>query len=148
MLLPALTQTVLLDRGMAHLVHAYLEAEQRALLRRNVAQRRLSTTEALSLAPLAKLLRDLDRLHQRDLVPRKAPARTPKKPRPAKPHKLRVAYPEMATIRLYYARLLASAGCHSANYHLLATALGRFHQPSLQLESHIDLADPRQLLAF
>jgi hypothetical protein len=104
MQLPHLTQDVLLDRGMAWPLVYYLAAEQRALLRRDPTQgQRLTTTEALSLAPLAKLLKQLERLHERD----KRPA--PKKPRP---HKLKVAFPELTTIRFYYARLLASAAWH------------------------------------
>lgn len=147
--LPHLTQTVLLDRHMASLVHAYLAAEQRAVLHRDPSRRqRMSSAEALSLVPMSKLLRKLAQLHQRDQLPLKPPAPKAKKPRAPKPHKLRVSYAEMTTIRLYYARMLASAGSLPGRREYLATALGRFHKPSLQLESHIELADPRQLAMF
>lgn len=134
MKLPHLSQLVLLDRHMAGVVHAYLQGEQRSLLRRDPAQgQRLSTIEALALAPLERLLRRLGRLQERDQLPA---------PRKARPHKLRVDYAEMVSVRYFYPRMLASAAAQPANHLVLATALGRFHQPSLSLESHIRLARP------
>jgi hypothetical protein len=135
-------QTVRLDRGMASVVHAYLEAEQRAVLARFDQRhrgQRLSTIEALSLVPLAKLLQQLAKLITRDQKP------PPKKPRP---HQLQLAYPEMTTLRVYYARMLASAACHPESHVVLATVLGRFHQPSLSLESHIALAPVTRLAGY
>jgi hypothetical protein len=134
MKLPHLTQHVLLDRGMARVVTYYLLAVQRELLCRNPdAKQLLSTAEALSLKPLSSLIRRVEKLSERDFSP------APKKP---KPYLLRVEYDEMATVRLYYGRMLASAACTPENHTQLATVLGRFHQPSLNLETHIRLPAP------
>ena len=134
MKLPHLTQLVLLDRHMPRVVHHYLGMEQRALLKRDPTQgQRLSTVDALALAPIQRLLQRLATLQLRDEWP------APKKPRP---HRLKVDYAEMTAVRFYYARMLASAACHPDSHCLLATALGRFHQPSLNLESHVRLASP------
>jgi hypothetical protein len=155
MKLPRLTQLVLLDRSMAGTVFTYLRAEQVAVLRRNLDEgKRMSTTEVLSLAPLERLLKRLAKLAARDQLPLRAPKPTkkPRKPKPPKPHQLKVDYAEMAVIRFYYGRMLASAGVLPGHQELLATALGRFHQPSVTLESHIQLAPPctysRQLDMF
>ncbi|RZK19556.1 MAG: hypothetical protein EOO56_13960 [Hymenobacter sp.] len=56
-----------------------------------------------------------------------------------KPHRLRIAFDEMTTIRLYYARLLATLEDNSHDQLLLVDALGRFHQQSTALESQIHL---------
>lgn len=134
MQLPHLTQHVLLDRGMARVAARYLLAVQRELLCRDPhAGHLLSTAEALSLKPLNSLIRRLEKLSERDLGP------APKK---HKPRLLRVEYDEMATLRLYYGRMLASAACTPENHDQLATVLGRFHQPSLNLETHIRLPSP------
>jgi hypothetical protein len=134
-----LNQLVLLDRGQAWLVHMALQSVQRELLRRDPDQgQRLSTAEALSLRPLGALLKRLDQLRQRDRVPLK-PATPGRKQRPPKPHRLRLPYDQLTTVRLFYARMLANAAASPDLHNVLATVLGRFHQPSLSLETHINL---------
>jgi len=51
----------------------------------------------------------------------------PRPPGIPKPHRLCMAFDEMTTIRLYYARLLATLEEDSHNQLLLVSALGRFH---------------------
>ena len=132
--LPLLTKDVLLDRHQAAHVAYYLGAEQAAVVYLNPDEKqRMSALETLSLAPLKKLLQKLDRLAWLDERP------APKK---ARPHKLKVKAAEMVVVRLYYARMLASAAADPDTALILAEALGRFHQPSLSLERHIDLPDP------
>lgn len=48
----------------------------------------------------------------------------------------------MTTIRLYYARLLATLEENADDQLLLAGALGRFHQQSTLLENQIHLMPP------
>lgn len=139
-----LRQIVLLDRGMACQLHQPLENIQRELLGRDphIGQR-WTPEEALSLKPLAKLLKRLHTLSLRDLAPLRRPMPyCRQKVRPPRPHSLKVEYDEMTTVRLYYARLLASASYDPEAYDFLATVLGRFHQRSLNLESHIRLPSP------
>ena len=142
MKLPHLTLPVLLDRGFALLLYdalGQLEAE----LHRDLKARRLSAMGALTLKPLTQLLKRLPALVVKDDTPPKPRplflgGRKRKPPKPPKPHKLRVEYDEMAVVRLYYARLLATHRSPT-HYYLLATALACFHKPSLTLESHIKL---------
>jgi hypothetical protein len=54
-------------------------------------------------------------------------------------HCLRIAFDEMTTVRLYYARLLATLEDNSHGQLLLVGALGRFHQQSTSLETQIHL---------
>ena len=125
---------VLLDRGQAGLVAYYLDAEQLGVLFREPNQGQLmSMAESLALAPAEALLKKLDKLVARDQKP------APKKPRP---HRLKVTYAEMVAVRLYYARMLASAGAYPEHRDVLATVLGRFHAPSLALERYIALPSP------
>lgn len=140
MKLPHLTQVVELDRGMAHLVRAALHAVLYELLTRDPQLGcRLGTTEALSLTPLEALRRRVDALARRDEQPLKPPAKGRRR-NPPKPHRLRVPYDQLTTLRFYYARLLHTASPETLAY--LASALGRFHQPSLTLERHIQLTPP------
>jgi hypothetical protein len=134
-----LTQHVLLERGQAAPLYGALAGVQAELLHRNPkAGQRWSTTEALSLQPLATLTKRVLGLAIRDQVPLK-PAKPGRRRKPPRPHRLRVKYDELATVRYYYARLLATvAHCSDEHPHLVAI-LGRFHQPSLNLESHISL---------
>jgi len=121
---------------MAALLHSCLDAVQTELLHRNPqAGQRWTTAEALSLKPLKKLLKKVDTLVERDKKPLKPKKPVRGRPRPPKPHRLRLDYDELTTVRFYYARLLA---CDPDNGYL-ASVLGRLHQPSLSLESHIDL---------
>jgi hypothetical protein len=131
-----LVQYAELDRGMATLLHQALDAVQTELLHRNPkAGQRWTIPEGLSVKPLKTLLKKVDKLVQRDKKPLK-----PRKPvrgrlRPPKPHRLRLDYDELLVVRLHYTLLLAS----DPDSYYLASVLGRLHQPSLSLESHINL---------
>jgi hypothetical protein len=129
-----MTLLVLLDRGQAGPMAYYLDAEQLGVLLLDHDQgQRMSLAESLALAPVESLLKKLDKLAARDQQP------APKKPRP---HKFKVTYAEMVAVRLYYARMLASAGAWPEHRDVLATVLGRFHGPSLALEHYIELPSP------
>jgi hypothetical protein len=133
-LLPHLTQLVLLDRGQAGVIAYYLDAEQQGVLLLDPdAGQRMSLAESLALVPVEALLKKLDKLVTRDQAP------APCKPRP---HRLKVPYAEMVAVRLYYARMLASAGAYPEHRDVLASVLGRFHAPSLALERYIALPSP------
>jgi hypothetical protein len=131
MKLPHLSRRVELDSGMAVLLYNALNTVYQELLYRDIDQQRWTTPEALSLKPLAKLTQRLQGLALTELQPRL--------PGKHKPHRLRIAFDEMTTIRLYYARLLATLEDNSHDQLLLAGALGRFHQQSTSLESQIHL---------
>jgi len=134
MKIPHLSRRVELASGMAVLLYNALNMVYQELLYRDIDQQRWTTPEALSIKPLAKLTQRLQGLALMELQPR--PPGTPK------PHRLRVSFDEMTTIRLYYARLLATLDENPHDQLLLAGALGRFHQQSLALESHIHLMPP------
>lgn len=142
--LPHLTQLVLLDRGQAVYVYLALYQVREELLQRDLDRRLWTPTEALSLAPLTALLKRLLVLTARDekplpaRKPAKRPARRPARPRPPKPHKLKVKYDQMVVVRFYYARLLATLTDEDQQL-VLAGALARFHQPSLNIEGRIAL---------
>ena len=143
--LPHLSQQIELDRGMP--LHKALTLVSKELLYRNPqAGQRLTITETLSLRAMSKVLKRVDGLQQRDKVvvvpPPAANARRPKKPKPPRPHRFTLKYDELAIVRFYYARLLATAADDMDRQNYLATVLGRFYQPSLNLESHIDLSAP------
>lgn len=129
--LPHLSRRVELASGMAVLLYNALNTVYQELLYRDIDQQRWTTPEALSIRPLAKLTKRLQNLALIELQPRS--------PGIPKPHRLRVAFDEMTTIRLYYARLLATLEEDSHNQLLLVGALGRFHQQSTSLESQIHL---------
>ena len=131
MKLPHLSRRIELDDGMAMLLYNALNAVYQELLYRDIDQQRWTTPEALSLKPLAKLTQRLQALALMDLQPRSLGKH--------KPHRLRIAFDEMTTIRLYYARLLATLEDSSHDQILLVGALGRFHQQSAFLESQIHL---------
>jgi hypothetical protein len=131
MKLPHLNRRVELDTGMAVLLYTVLNTVYQELLYRDIDQQRWTTPEALSLKPLAKLTQRLQALALMDLQPRSLGKQ--------KPHRLRIAFDEMTTIRLYYARLLATREHNSHDQLLLAGALGRFHQQSTSLENQIHL---------
>jgi hypothetical protein len=136
--LEPLIQYAELDRNMASPLHSSLEAVQTELLHRNPqAGQRWTGTEALTVKPLKKLLKKVDKLVQRDQKPLKPQKVVRGRRVPPKPHRLRLDYDELTVVRLYYARLLAT---DPDNYYLVGV-LGRLHQPSLNLETHIDL-DP------
>jgi hypothetical protein len=134
MKLPHLSRRVEIASGMAVLLYNALNTVYQELLYRDIDQQRWTTPEALSLKPLAKLTQRLQGLALMELQPR--PPGTPK------PHRLRIAFDEMTTIRLYYARLLATLEENSHEQLLLAGVLGRFHQQSTSLESQIHLMPP------
>jgi hypothetical protein len=131
MKLPHLSRRVELDTGMAVLLYTALNTVYQELLYRDIDQQRWTTPEALSLKPLAKLAQRLQALALVDLQPRSLGKH--------KPHRLRIAFDEMTTIRFYYARLLATLEDNSHDQLLLVGALGRFHQQSTSLESQIHL---------
>jgi hypothetical protein len=134
MKLPHLSRRVEIASGMAVLLYNALNTVYQELLYRDINQQRWTTPEALSLKPLAKLTQRLQGLALMELQPR--PPGTPK------PHRLRIAFDEMTTIRLYYARLLATLEENSHEQLLLAGVLDRFHQQSTSLESQIHLMPP------
>lgn len=131
MRLPHLSRRIELDNGMAVLLYNALNTVYQELLYRDIDQQRWTTPEALSLKPLAKLTQRLQGLALMDLQPRSLGKH--------KPHRIRIAFDEMTTVRLYYARLLATMEENSHDQLLLAGALGRFHQQSTSLESQIHL---------
>lgn len=134
MKLPNLTQLVLLDCGHALALAQAVHGVQDEILTRDPFQgQRMCPVEALVLKPLSRLSRRLLALYERDRGPR---------PRPR--HRLRVEYDELVAVRLLYTRLLATAG-EAAERDQLAVALGRLHQPSLNLESHICLDSMNRL---
>jgi hypothetical protein len=131
MKLPHLSRRVELDSGMAVLLYTALNTVYQELLYRDIDQQRWTTPEALSLKPLARLTQRLQGLALMELQPRL--------PGKHKPHRLRIAFDEMTTIRLYYARLLVTLEDNFHDQLLLVGALGRFHQQSTSLESQIHL---------
>lgn len=142
MKLPHLSQRVNLNRGQAQPLYDALEQLQHELLHRNpAAGRRWTAAEALSLQPLGRLTKRVHLVALRDLQPLR-PAPPSGRRQPPKPNRLRVEYDELTTVRLYYARLLASAAPYPDAHLVLTAILGQFHQPSLNLESHIRLPPP------
>jgi hypothetical protein len=141
--LPHLTQTVLLDRGFAVLLDNALFELQDELTHQDVDVQLLTLAEALSLKPLTRLRKRLAPLVLKERNPPAPPAQSQRRcrPKPPRPHRLRVEYDELAVIRLHYARLLTTTTGKNYPY-LLATALACFHQPSLTLESRIRLLNP------
>jgi hypothetical protein len=116
---------------MAVLLYNALNIVYQKLLYRDIDQQRWTTPEALSLKPLAKLTQRLQSLALMELQPRL--------PGISRPHRLRIAFNEMKTICLYYARLLATLEENSHDQLLLAGTLSRFHQQSTSLENQIHL---------
>ena len=134
MALDHLTQLVELDRGQAEPVHLALYLVHEGLMKRDpVAGERWTPEEALSIRPLEKLLFRLLTVARRDDKP---------PPRRARPHKVKVPFDQMTAFRCFYAPLLATAASAPEYQQQLATALARFHQPSLTLESHVLLPAP------
>ena len=131
MKLPHLSRRVELDNGMAVLLYTALNTVYQELLYRDIDQQRWTTPEALSLKPLAKLTQRMQALALMDLQPRSLGK--------YRPHRLRIAFDEMTTVRLYYARLLVTLEDSSHDQLLLVGALGRFHQQSTSLENQIHL---------
>jgi hypothetical protein len=131
MKLPHLTQRVALERGQSQLLGWAVHNTLELMLKRDPqAGHRLSSTEALSLAPLTGLLKRLDKLTAKDAQP----LRDGKK---AKPHRLRLDYLEIVSVRLHYERMLRTAEPYPEHAPQLATALGVLHQASLNLDGHI-----------
>lgn len=124
-----ISQLVLLDKYQPGQVLLAIVAVQDEILSRDPqAGQRITAEEALSLKPFSRLLKRLDKM--RVLDTQEGPRR--------KPHRLRVEYDEMTALRLFYGRLLETTNQDEDEVNL-RTTLGRFHQPSLNIERRIKL---------